>query len=181
MTRVVRTLIAFALCVALIAPATAAQASGWRVEKQTINPPPRTLIDPDACGDYGVEWTINLTGDIYTFFDRQDRRTKVVAHIREDNTVRNTATGLTLRDGPVNFVQTDFFDAETQVREKIFIVGTSVNVRRGNQRLVDRGPILIDGQTGEILWSIGPHPVRELMDGSFDINLALPGFCDILE
>jgi hypothetical protein len=56
-----------------------------------------------------------------------------------------------------------------------------VNVRRGNERLVDRGPILIDGQTGEILWSAGPHPARELMDGSFDISLALPAFCDILE
>jgi hypothetical protein len=55
------------------------------------------------------------------------------------------------------------------------------NVRRGNERLVDRGPILIDGQTGEILWSAGPHPARELMDGSFDISLALPAFCDILE
>jgi hypothetical protein len=55
-----------------------------------------------------------------------------------------------------------------------------VNVRRDDQRLVDRGPILIDGQTGEILFSAGPHPIRELLDGSFDINLALPGFCDIL-
>jgi hypothetical protein len=181
MRRLVLTLVSIALCMALAAPATAAQGSWPRVEKQTINPPPRTLVDPDACGDYGVEWTINLTGDIYTFFDRQDRRTKVVAHIREDNTVRNTVTGLTLRDGPVEFVQTDFFDAATQVREKIFIIGTSVNVRRGDQRLVDRGPILIDGQTGDILLSIGPHPVRELMDGSFNINLALPAFCDILE
>jgi hypothetical protein len=181
MSKLVRTLIAVGLCVALAAPAAAAGNSWPRVEKQTINPPPRTLVDPDACGDYGVEWTINLTGDIYTFFDRQDRRTKVVAHIREDNTVRNTETGLTLRDGPVNFVQTDFYDVNTGLREKIFIIGTSVNVRRGNQRLVDRGPILIDGQTGDIIWSIGPHPARELMDGSFDINLALPAFCDILE
>ena len=81
----------------------------------------------------------------------------------------------------MNFVQTDFFDVDTGVREKIFIIGTSVNVRRGDQLLVDRGPILIDGQTGEILLSIGPHLVRELLDGSFDINLALPAFCDILE
>jgi hypothetical protein len=38
----------------------------------------------------------------------------------------------------------------------------------------------VDGQTGEILFSAGPHPVRELLDGSFNINLALPAFCDIL-
>jgi hypothetical protein len=51
---------------------------------------------------------------------------------------------------------------------------------RGSDRIVDRGPILIDGQTGEILWSAGPHPLRELMDGSFETRLVLPGFCDIL-
>jgi len=180
MTRVVRTLIAVALCVALVAPATAAQASGWRVEKQTVTQH-NVLTDEDACGDYGVEWDINLTADIFTFFDSQDRRVKQVVHITEDNTVKNTVTGLTLPDSPVNFVQTTTFDRETGLRDKILIVGTSANVRRGNQRLVDRGPILIDGQTGRILWSIGPHPLRELMDGSFDTRLALPGFCDILE
>lgn len=35
-------------------------------------------------------------------------------------------------------------------------------------------------KTGRIIDSIGPHPLRELMDGSFNIALALPGFCDIL-
>ena len=93
MSKLVRTLIAVVLCVALATPAAAAGNSWPRVEKRTINPPPQTLIDPDAVADYGVEWTINLTGDISTFFDRQDRRTKVIAHIREDNTVRNTVTG----------------------------------------------------------------------------------------
>jgi hypothetical protein len=41
-------------------------------------------------------------------------------------------------------------------------------------------PILIDGQTGEILGPAGPHPLRELMGGSFDTRLVLPGFCDFL-
>jgi hypothetical protein len=66
------------------------------------------------------------------------------------------------------------------VRELITIAGTSVNVKRGNERLLDIGFLMIDGQTGKILFSAGPHPVRELLDGSFNINLALPGFCDIL-
>lgn len=126
-------------------------------------------------------WDINLTADVFTFFDRQGRRTKAILHIREDNTVTNTVTGLTLPDSPVNFVQTEFYDAETGIREKIFVVGTSVNVRRGNERLVDRGTILLDGQTFEILWSAGPHPVRKLLQGNFDLRLALPAFCDILE
>lgn len=138
------------------------------------------LTNPTACGSYGVEWDINLTFDLWTFFDKQGRRVKTIQHIREDNTITNTVTGLTLREGPDNFIQTTTFDPETGLRELIFIVGTSVNVRRGNERLVDRGPILIDGQTGRILWSAGPHPLRELLDGSFDISLALPGFCNIL-
>jgi hypothetical protein len=138
------------------------------------------LTDPAACGDYGVTWNINLTADIWTFFDSEGRRVKQVVHVREDNTVVNTVTGLTLRDGPVNFVETSTFDAATQARKRIFIVGTSADVRRGDERLVDRGPILIDGQTGDIIWSAGPHPLRELMDGSFDTSLVLPGFCEIL-
>jgi hypothetical protein len=56
----------------------------------------------------------------------------------------------------------------------------SAIVRRGDEVLVDKGKIWIDGQTGRIIDSIGPHPLRELVDGSFNIALALPGFCDIL-
>ncbi|OLF16238.1 hypothetical protein [Actinophytocola xanthii] len=152
-------------------------------------PPPPTMTetdlqtvhsDPTACGDYGVEWNIDLHADIWTFFDEAGRRVKVVQHITEDNTVRNTVTGLTLPDSPVDFVQTHVFDPETGLRKHTFIVGTSVTVRRGEEHLVDRGPILIDGQTGKILFSAGPHPVREAMDGSFDIRKALPAFCHIL-
>ena len=94
--------------------------------------------------------------------------------------MQNTVTGLTLRDGPVNFTQTTHFDPTTQTRELISISGVSVNVRRGNKHLLDAGHLLIDGQTGEILFSAGPHPLRELLDGSFNTSLALPGFCDIL-
>ena len=180
MTRVVRTLIATALCMALAAPAVAAQPSHPRVEKSTFTQH-NVVTDEAACGDYGVVWDINLTADVFTFFDREGRRTKAVLHIREDNTVTNTVTGLTLPDAPVNFVQTEFYDADTGIREKIFIVGTSVNVRRGNERLVDRGPILLDGQTFDILWSVGPHPVRELVQGGGGLQQALPAFCDILE
>ena len=87
--------------------------------------------DPAACGDYGVEWDIDLHAVNWTFFDDQGRRVKLVQHVTEDNTVRNTVTGLTLRGG-------------------------------------------------RILWSAGSHPVRELLDGSFNIRRALPAFCDIL-
>jgi hypothetical protein len=162
------------LLAVVAAPAIAVPPTHEQVTRHNV------LTDPAACGDYGVTWDINLTADIWTFFDREGRRVKQVVYVREDNTVSNTVTGLTLRDGPVNFIETTTFDRTTGAREHIFIIGTSVNVRRGSERLVDRGPILIDGQTGRILWSAGPHPLRELMDGSFDIRRALPGFCDIL-
>jgi hypothetical protein len=147
--------------VTLASPAEAAPVGGV--------PPVRTETDVQV-----------VHTDNWTFFDDQGRRVKLVQHITEDNTVRNTVTGLTLPDSPVDFVQTSTFDPETGLRRHIFVVGTSVTVRRGHEHLVDRGPILIDGQTGRILWSAGPHPVRRLLDGSFDIRRALPAFCDIL-
>jgi hypothetical protein len=138
------------------------------------------LTNAGACGSYGVTWNIDGHVERWTFFDREGRRTKIVDHVTEDNTVVNTVTGLTLRDGPVNFLQTVTFDPETGQAQHIFIVGTSAIVRRGREVLVDRGPILIDAQTRRILWSAGPHPLRELLDGSANTALALPGFCDIL-
>jgi len=168
--------LAFALLVLAVfaAPASAAPPTKRVITQHNV------LTNPTACGSYGVTWDINLTATVWRFTDDQGRLTKIVQHVQEDNTVQNTVTGLTLRDGPVNFVQTAVFDPETGRREYISIVGTSVNVQRGSEHLVDRGPILIDGQTFEILWSAGPHQVRELLDGSTNINLALPAFCDIL-
>jgi hypothetical protein len=139
-----------------------------------------TLTNPTACGSYGVEWRINLTVESKTYFDDQGRRTELVQHIKENNTVRNTVTGLTLQEGPDDFVQTTSFDPETGRRTLVYIRGVSAIVERGDEVLVDKGKIWIDGQTGRIIRSIGPHPLRELMDGSFNTALALPGFCDIL-
>jgi hypothetical protein len=139
-----------------------------------------TLTNPTACGSYGVEWNIDLTVESKTYFDDQGRRTMLVQDFRELNTVRNTVTGLTLQEGPDEFVQTTTFDPETGRRLLIYIRGVSAIVRRGDEVLVDKGKIWIDGQTGRIIDSTGPHPLRELLDGSFNIALALPGFCDIL-
>ena len=51
--------------------------------------PDRSVLpdESDGCGSYGVTWNIDLTADIWTFRDDQGRMTKVVQHIREDNTV----------------------------------------------------------------------------------------------
>ena len=138
--------------------------------------------DPAACGDYGVEWATNLQADVTTYRDAQGRRLQQKVEVTEDNTVKNTATGLTLRDGPIRFTQTTTYDPATNLRQRIYINGVSVLVvRKHHWPLIDAGPLVIDGQTGRILASVGPHPVRELLDGSFDTSLALPAFCDILE
>jgi hypothetical protein len=185
MTTAWRGIVAAALTTVVVSLLAAPAAAGSVTQSGT--PPTRTETDLQivhtdaaACGDYGVQWNIDLHSVNLTFFDDAGRRVKLVQHITEDNTVTNTVTGLTLPDSPVDFVQTTTFDPETGLRQHIFVVGVSVNVRRGHQRLVDRGPILIDGQTGRILFAVGPHPVRRLLDGSFDIRRALPGFCDIL-
>ena len=50
--------------------------------------------DPAACGDYGVEWATNLQADVTTYRDAQGRRLQQKVEITEDNTVKNTVTGL---------------------------------------------------------------------------------------
>jgi len=171
---IVSVLVATAAGAALAAPAAAAPPT--RTEGDIV----RTDRDDAACGSYGVAWNVDLHFVQYDFRDDQGRLSKRVQHVTEDNTVVNTATGFTLRDYPVDFVQTTFFDPATGARKYVFIVGTSVNVRRGRERIVDRGPILIDAPTGRIIWSAGPHPVREAIEGNRPITEALPVFCDIL-
>jgi len=159
---------------ALAVPALAHPPVRITVSQQT------SLVNPTACGSYGVRWNINLTAEQATYFDDQGRRTHVIAHIKENNTVVNTVTGLTLQEGPDDFVQTTYFDPATQRRELIYIRGVAAIVRRGDEALVDKGKIWIDGQTLQIIDSIGPHPLRELMNGTLNVSLALPGFCNIL-
>ena len=162
------------LAAALAVPALAHPPVRITVSQQT------SLVNPTACGSYGVRWNINLTAEQATYFDDQGRRTHVIAHIKENNTVVNTVTGLTLQEGPDDFVQTTYFDPATQRRELIYIRGVAAIVRRGDEVLVDKGKIWIDGQTLQIIDSIGPHPLRELMNGTLNVSLALPGFCNIL-
>jgi hypothetical protein len=159
---------------AVAVPASAVPPTTSTTTQQSV------LTNPTACGSYGVEWRINLTAETKRYFDRQGRLTQIIQHITEDNTVTNTVTELTLREGPDDFVETTTFDPETGRRVLIYIRGVSAIVRQGDEVLVDKGKIWIDGQTGRIIDSIGPHPLRELLDGSFNVALALPGFCDIL-
>ena len=171
--------LALALLMLAVFAAPASAAPPPPPTKQVITQTP-VLTNATACGTYGVTWRINLTATIWTFRDDLGRRTKTITYVEEDNTVENTVTGLTLRDGPVNFVDTTTINPETNRRTQSLIVGTSVNVRRGRERLIDTGAVLLDEQFN-IVWSIGPHPLRELLQGTNgNPAFALPGFCRIL-
>ena len=127
MTIVRRGVVVAALtAVALAGLAAPAMAAPPGAEAAGVTPPTRTETDvqvvhsdPAACGAYGVEWNIDLHSVNLTFVDDAGRRVRFVQHITEDNTVRNTVTGLTLPDSPVDFVQTTTFDPESGLRQHI--------------------------------------------------------------
>jgi hypothetical protein len=90
----------------------AAGASAVPPQHFTAEPPTRIVEDTgQACG-FPVRWTIDLTVEGTNFFDSEGRIVRQQAHIREDNTITNLATGLTLREGPDSFMQTIYFNPD---------------------------------------------------------------------
>ena len=104
-----------------------------------------------------------------------ERRLKA---IREDNTITNLATGLTLREGPDSFMQTIYFNPDGTVSH-IVATGLAVNVQTEAENLKDVGRVVWLPGTNEIVFSAGPHSVREALEfGTF--QTALAAFCDVL-
>jgi hypothetical protein len=139
----------------------------------------QVVSDADACGDFGVVWDINIVADVFTFFDADGVRVRQVVHIREDNTITNTVSGLTLREGPDSFTQTTYFlPGGTGVD---YIVATGLQATVGND-LRDVGRVVLEplgmGRF-DLVFAAGPHPVREAADDG-TLADALPGFCDVL-
>ena len=130
-----------------------------------------------ACG-FPVLWDIHLTVERTNFFDSEGRLVRQQARIREDNTITNLATGLTLREGPDAFVQTTTFNPDGTIAT-ITATGLAVNVR-GDERLKDVGRVVWLPGTNEIVFSAGRHPVREAMEGG-NFQTALRAFCDALD
>ena len=141
----------------------------------------RTIHNPvqdqgQACG-FPVLWDINLTVRGTNFFDADGNLVRQQAHIREDNTITNLATGLTLREGPDSFMQTIHYNPDGTVRQ-IVATGLAANVR-GDERLKDVGRVVWLPRTNEIVFSAGRHPVREAFEfGNFQTSLR--AFCDVL-
>ena len=139
----------------------------------------QVVSDDDVCGDFGVVWDINITADIYTFFDSEGVRVRQVIHIQEDNTITNTVSGLTLREGPDSFTQTTYFLAGGVGVDYIVATGLQANV--GND-VQDVGRVVLEPLGGgrfDLVFAAGPHPIREAADDG-TLADALAGFCDVL-
>ncbi|HEX6339371.1 MAG TPA: hypothetical protein VFZ85_20630 [Jiangellaceae bacterium] len=129
-----------------------------------------------ACG-FPVLWDIRLTLEGWNFFDNEGNLVRQQLKIREDNTITNLDTGLTLREGPDSFMQTTIFNPDGTVAELI-ATGLAANVQ-GDEPLKDVGRVVWLPGTNEIVFSAGPHPVRENIEfGGF--GDALRSFCDAL-
>jgi hypothetical protein len=164
---------------AVVAAALAVPAGAVPPVHATIDPPVRIVQDQgQACG-FPVRWTIDLVVDETRYFDQDGRLVRIRQHLKEDNTITNLATGLTLREGPDSFTQQLRF-GETGALETIAISGLAANVR-GVDPLKDVGRVvLVPTPTGpEIVFSAGPHPVREAAVGGSLVR-ALSAFCDVL-
>jgi hypothetical protein len=152
------------------------------------NPPVRDTVEArntvqdmgEHCG-FPVRWNIHMVIDRLRWFDDAGRLTREIHQISEDNTVENLATGKTVRDGPVDFVRYRHY--EDGVRQYTIDTGIMVNVRDGNERLIDVGSvkyrILPDGRW-DIIRAIGIHPAYEALHGN-QFVAALGAFCRVLD
>jgi hypothetical protein len=160
-------LLALALCGALAAPAAAVPPT-----RQTIVQHNVVEDQGQACG-FPVRWTIDLTVERTRYFDSEGNLVRIIDHVREDNTVENLATGKVLREGPDAFQQVITFEGGIV---SVAINGLALNLT--GEQLKDVGRVVIENAL--IVFSAGPHPAREAIDGGQPITAALVVFCDAL-
>ncbi len=125
-----------------------------------------------ACG-FPVRWTIDLNVERTRFFDDDGNLVRILDRVREDNTVQNLASGKLLREGPDSFQQVITFEGGVT---RVAINGLALNLR--GEQLKDVGRVVLEN--GVIVFSAGPHPAREAIDGGRPITDALTVFCDAL-
>ena len=142
----------------------------------SVTPPPNIVEDQgQACG-FPVRWTIELTVEGTNFFDQDGNIVRQQAHVKEDNTITNLDTGLTLREGPDSFMQTIVFNPDGSIA---YLSATGLAANVFGEQLKDVGRVVWLPGTNEIVFSAGPHPVREEVEfGNF--QTALAAFCDVL-
>lgn len=152
--------------VAALALAVTAAAWGAPPTRQTVEQN-NVVQGQTSCGE--LRWDIHLTADVFRFFDNDGNLVRIQVHIREDNTITNLTTGESFREGPVSFMQTTLFTDEGPV-----FVATGLAVNVFGQQFKDVGRVVFR-PNGEILFSAGPHPLREAQEA----GNVLEGFCPI--
>ncbi|HEX2049416.1 MAG TPA: hypothetical protein VHJ34_02150 [Actinomycetota bacterium] len=133
----------------------------------------------DVCG-FPVRWTIDLTVEQYRFFDSDGRLVRIDSHVKENNTIANLDTGLTIQEGPDAFLQRVIPNPDGTTT--IVINGLSVNVRAGSEGFRDVGRYVIEIGPGQydVVFSAGPHPLRDLATSPAVGKELLAAFCDVL-
>lgn len=148
-------------------------------------PPVRTPIDVSQvltgatdCGT--LRWDIHITGFQTTFFDAEGRRTFVLAHLHEDNTITNLTTGESFREGPDAFTQTSYFNPDGTL-DRIVATGLAANVQ--GEQFKDVGRVVLEPLGGgrlDLVFAAGEHPLREAADDG-RLADALPAFCELFD
>ena len=161
-----------ALLMLAAAGALAAPAAAVPPTRQTIVQHNVVEDQGQACG-FPVRWTIDLTVERTRYFNADGQLVKIIDHVREDNTVENLATGKMLREGPDAFQQVITFEGGVV---RVAINGLALNLQ--GEQLKDVGRVVIENQV--IVFSAGPHPAREAIEGGRPLSDALVVFCDAL-
>ena len=165
------------LAVAALLGATAAHATP--PTQVTITPPPVTVEDQAACGDFGISWHITATITRQRFTDGEGNVTFVLLHIKEHNTLTNLTTGKTVSDDPV-YEQVAHFDADGNLL-RVDTMGLWVNAREGGDSITDVGRVsfaVVPDGSWVMVFAAGQHPFREVSQG--DLQQGLAAFCDLV-
>ena len=163
----------------LVTVLTAAAACALAAPAAAVPPTTQTIVQHNVVEDQGqacgfpVRWTIDLTVERTRFFDQDGNLVRIIDHVREDNTVENLATGVVLREGPDAFQQVITFEGGTP---RVAINGLALNLR--GEQLKDVGRVVLENAV--IVFSAGPHPAREAIEGGRPLSEALVVFCEAL-
>jgi hypothetical protein len=155
---------------ALAVAAVVASPAGAVAPQRTEVSQNQTIQGITSCGV--LRWEIHLSGERFRFFDDTGALVRVQIHITEENTITNLTTGETFREGPDNFMQTTLFTDQGPI-----IVATGLAANVFGEQLKDVGRVEIDPRTGEILFSAGPHPIREGIEAGDELE----PFCAVFE
>ena len=168
----------------VLLPATACLAALVLASPALADPPVETDIDVSQvvtgatpCGT--LRWDIHITGRQTTYFD-DGVRTRVQAHLHEDNTITNLTTGESFREGPDSFMQTSYFNPDGTL-DRIVATGLAANVE--GEQFKDVGRVILEPLGGgrfDLVFAAGQHPLREAADDG-RLADALPGFCELFE